>query len=1041
MRIVDASIRTSLFKRTLTLSDIDRAADFIVPGRNLPFAPKPINLWSEDAQKQFDSCFGSSGIASDLDKRMFNRAGPTILRVPAAEADLVPWEAFQRQLDTANRRKLAIVRAIDQDKAFRFDKTPSRMRILALVGHPGDDTAFDPGNAQTFLTSVFNAAVTANPRVERAVVTQLRRQNLADCISVVTDLNPNVLLFFGHGGHSPPRIRLAAGDDGWMELGAFVDEVFMNASQRPAFWIFWACSLAENANQPDQHLDSPQMLSVLGERGGIAALAMRSRIQIRTARVMLEALLSAIAAGEPLEIAAGLSRAACLESFPETRGRMDYAAPAVWSRSEPVDRITWGADEAFPASWVALPLIATGNEFPEFAAGSADVDDVTASLAETWATPGRFFISTSNGGESVEDVAVRARLVGVAAMIRKRTGRPVVPVFLRTGTTFDQRLGNWAGDAHGYLDPRFHDRELAMAIASIATERLNGLSRLLAIPEVVVIFSEPPDRSAGWDVLANTPTGSSVVVLGRFPSAETAGWILDTLMFRPNAEELSNIIVEEPLGCAILGVIERPIALREVERMTGSSAGALDRLDPLLVRVGSRRVLAETVRKTLRDNLDKNVVVEAREKCIHFLSENSVEHDFDATVEVCNQHLALGRDAAAAEVVNAAWAVCGDLWSVQKRLRLFNLAATRAKLCDLLQDDLLLALAQAAVTAQETQVARLVLEAFRPRSATHKARRHAMLAECLKADAGRPAAIAGMWRHANDALVSAEAAVAAGEGMTETDVLAFRHDLARLEQYFRHDYQGALKLYQDIRDLLRTQAKNDMALAYLFAASSRNAAECLLDPAQRPLDPTIREQAEDLVEEGLGMVSMFSLKQVEAELLYTRARIAEAAGDDIAAAGLLAQLASGSSARNYPLLAAIANDRLAWNEQRQGRRVFSWEDLEGRLRMLDLFDHSWAARVAIKTRLRAAKLLYHRGSQLDLDRARQLLEENHREFRRLTHLSGGEDAQNAAGTFSGLDVLSGGSRQTWREFLVNPLSQRISEEWKKRTAKEMWEAA
>ncbi|MGO7837208.1 hypothetical protein [Rhizobium johnstonii] len=1041
MRIVDASITTSLIKRTLRLSDIDRAADFVVPGRSLPFASKPIDLWSEHAQKQFDSGFGSSGIAGDLDKRMFNRAGPTVLRVLAAEVDLVPWEAFQRQLDTANRRKFAVVRAIDPDKAFKFDKTASPMRVLALVGHPGDEAAFDPGNAQTFLTSVLNAAAAANPRIERAVVIQLRRETLAECTTVVTELNPNVLLFFGHGEHSPPRIRLAAGDGGWMELGAFVDEVFMNASQRPAFWIFWACSLAENTDQPHQHLDSPQVLGVLGERGGIAALAMRSRIQIKTARVMLEALLGAIAAGEPLEIAAGLSRAACLDIFPETRGRMDYAAPAVWSRSEPVDRIAWGAEEAFPASWVALPLIATGNEFPEFAAGGADVDDAATSLAQTWAAPGRFFVSTGDGGETIEDAAVRARLVGVAATIRKRTGRPVVPVFLRAGTTFDQRLGNWAGDAHGYLDPRFHDRELAMAIASIAAERLNGLSRLLAIPQVVVIFSEPPDRSAGWDVLANTPTGSSVVVLGRFPSAETSGWTLDTLMFHTNSRELSDVIMEQPLGCAILGVIERPIALREVERITGSSTGALDRLDPLLVRVGSRRVLAETVRKTLREQVDKNVVVEARERCIRFLSENSVEHDFDATVEVCNQQLALSRTAAAAEAVNAAWAVCGGFWSNQQRLRLFNLAAASAKLCDALQDDLLLALAQAAVTAQDTQVARLVLEAFRPRTATHKARRHAMLAECLKADAGRPAAVAGMWRHANDALASAEAAVAAGEDMTATDVLAFRHDLARLEQYFRHDYQGALELYEGIRDLLRAQITNDSGFAHLFAAASRNAAECLLDPAQRPLDPAIREQAEDLAEEGLGAASVFSLEQVEAELLYTRARIAEAAGDDLAAAGLLAQLASGPRARSYPLLAAIANDRLAWNEQRQARRVFSWEDLQGRLRTLDLFDHSWAARVAIKTRLRAARLLYNRGSELDLERARQLLEDNHGELKRLTHLSGDEDAQNAAATFSGLEVLSTGTRQTWQEFLINPLSQGISAEWKNRTAKEMWEAA
>jgi len=269
-------------------------------------------------------------------------------------------------------------------------------------------------------------------------------------------------------------------------------------------------------------------------------------------------------------------------------------------------------------------------------------------------------------------------------------------------------------------------------------------------------------------------------------------------------------------------------------------------------------------------------------------------------------------------------------------------------------------------------------------------------------------------------------------------LLQYRLNLARIHQYFDHDYQGALTIYNRIREEIPSSAHEGAVRAHLFAAACRNAAECILDPAPRPLDDATRDSAEALLREGIEVARTYKLAEVEMDLSYTRVRIAEAAGDEQTAVGLLSELADGQAARRYPLVAAIAHDRLAWNGVRTGRQNFIWEDLRARLRALRLFEHAWAQRVVMNSRIRGARCLAARGTT-GRKIALELLEENRVDIQRLPGLAGADDARRAAETEAGVDFLTGAGGKTWAAFLATSQAAKLPDPLKRKSAAEVWE--
>ncbi|WP_422384567.1 hypothetical protein [Roseibium album] len=1045
MKVVDVQIEEGWINRRLTLLESGACKHLPLPGGRLNFISRPVDLWSKDAFDAFEKAFADTGIAAELDIRIFKNAGPLMLRVPAGEASHLPWEAFQRFLYKENRKRLAVQRRADPEPGFRFGSFEHPMRALILIGHPGAGQEFDPERAEGFLNEAFAAAKPVSEgRIDGSLAMQLRRDSLRDIAMKAAKFAPNIVFYFGHGKHDgQPNLLLGEDASSWISVSELVTSLFPDGRAYPPYWVFWACSLAEDTAQPGLCLEGPDVLRALGDPGAVAILAMRARIAVKTAQTMLEALVGALAAGEPLEIAAAWARAAAISLEPDGPGRMDYAAPAVWSRSEPVDRITWGEISPFPASWVALPLfadVAGANSeapYPEFQTGVAVVDEATEALAAVWDGQARLFVELKGTYSVVDDPGLKARVFGAAAKIRRTTGRPVVPIWLGRGGRFSQRLKLWATNAHRSLDPRHHDRELALALAEMTEEPLRGLARLLSVPNIIIILSEPPDLPRAWRDLSEGPDGSSIVVLGNTVPDRSTDWTLDALMPDLPEKSLANLAATDPLGCAVLSVIERPLAQRDVETLAGSASDAFFALEDFLVSVGSRRILSASARSMLKAEITGKNLEKARRLCVDFLSTLSGKRDFGTLLEICRQQIALNEEEAAAEVVNQAWAERVTQWSLQEKVQVLGLAARTPMLADNLKEDLLFDIIAAAITVQDMPVARLMLESIRTSSDENRIRKHDMLAECYKADSGRPGAVAAMRRNAK-AAVALTAKLAERGTIPEGEHFRRRLNLARIEQYFDHEYEKALDLYDQTLEALDPHVHENANLAEICAAACRNAAECILDPAQRPLGADTLDRVEAYLERGRRLAESNDLTIVKADLLYTRARTLEASGDDVAAAQYLSGLANGEQARIYPLMAAIAADRLGWNEVRRGEPIVV-ENLRARLRRLDRFDHAWAARVSLKSRLRGAQTLVGLGGSIHKQQASRLLDENRELYDSLTQLSGREDAQVAARTFAGLEVLSEEPENIWTAFKEYNAFNQLPEDWRRYSANEIWE--
>ncbi len=262
-----------------------------------------------------------------------------------------------------------------------------------------------------------------------------------------------------------------------------------------------------------------------------------------------------------------------------------------------------------------------------------------------------------------------------------------------------------------------------------------------------------------------------------------------------------------------------------------------------------------------------------------------------------------------------------------------------------------------------------------------------------------------------------------------------------IRQYFDHQYDEALAVYDDIRERLGTGPHQEVDDARLFATCSRNGAECLLDPALRPIDGAIRDRLEQMLNAGRDVAEESGLGEVAADIDYTLARIAEAAGDEAAATSILVGLVTDEAKEGYPLLAAISAMRLFWSGIAHGRAAFAWDRFDRLVRALDLFDHAWAVRVAIRARLRATNALFLRGAADDPARARALVKENIAAINRNHGLLSHDDTRDAALTAAAGDILAVEDSQRWPQFAAGPRVAMLPYGWARKTAAEIWEEA
>jgi hypothetical protein len=185
-----------------------------------------------------------------------------------------------------------------------------------------------------------------------------------------------------------------------------------------------------------------------------------------------------------------------------------------------------------------------------------------------------------------------------------------------------------------------------------------------------------------------------------------------------------------------------------------------------------------------------------------------------------------------------------------------------------------------------------------------------------------------------------------GNGLIRQFERAYRQDMARIQQFLFLDLEKAAQEYNRLVTEWRDQPGIELI------AAQRDYAGCLRKLSAAPGD---REwlSAKSLLREAEGLAKDYQHAPVLAEVLYEKAKIAEAEGR-LADADKLVREALGSARKSqHYMLVAIAENRIFWNSEPFS--LARWQAIKEALRQFS--HHWWAMRTLINGRLRADQAL------------------------------------------------------------------------------------
>ncbi len=941
-------------------------------------------------------------------------------------AELVPWEAFDLLMDDERseyerrRRLFAPVRRpvapanpilVPDYAPVRFDEP---MRVAVVFGHP--DGAFDSAGQQMRVRDALGGLSAASagriaPPTENSILDLASQPSERWKESCIED--PNVVLFFGQGrGGDEPAIRAGPGPGGWLPLQRLIDIV--RGRRTPPFWAFLACSLGEAAPRP-LVLAGPRAFTILRDQGAVAMLAMRAKVRPLIADMMIRALIESMSVGYSMEVAAAHGRRA-IRDFKRSNGLVDWAAPAVWSVAGPASGYVWGGVSRDPAAFIGLQLLRTTANDPGL--GLEDPTPEALARSDRWHEARRVRLSAGAGWTP----ETRAGVAAVLAAARRQRGSTVVLVDLPRGASYSTRLKDWAAGFRETLTPAFAGSALVRALHLLEDADPDGLRVLLAIPDVMVAFSEPPAYGTSdevvWERIEGAPPDAVIAFCER-PGGALAdrldGWALDQIGRPYEQASVDTLFATAPAAMALLSIVERPISLEVLGAVTGQDASGV--ADPQIVisEPASGVVLIDAARERIAKLAGPDRLLAAHRSYLRADSGAlaAFRRRGDWT-ELIRHLIGAGLKPELVAFVRDLVQQDAGSWLDSDWMRLEAALETAGDARRGIADGIVLQIAAVLLDRQEMERARSWLEPLSCRSELDESRRLAMLSEAWKAQGGEGGK-RKMWEALRAALAACEAAPQ--DSATEAAHREYEMSLARLELYFHHDASAARVTFERLIALWRAELPERPEVARPLAAALRNLAECLFEFEPFAGLPESWPAAEALLDEASELTERRALAGVDAEVAYSMAKLMEVRTDGAGWSGeavsYLRRCAELAKTARHHVLLRIAQLRLFRLQVRLGDRAFDAEVFRSFVQPLEYLGwHAWAARYAGQARLWATRRLAEGG---DVAGAIGLLRRNVLALAGQHALDGTSDRANLARTFAGLALLqpAGGH---WAEF-------------------------
>jgi tetratricopeptide (TPR) repeat protein len=670
---------------------------------------------------------------------------------------------------------------------------------------------------------------------------------------------------------------------------------------------------------------------------------------------------------------------------------------------------------AIPPELVASKLTRAAADDPGI--GLAKPSGSDAAIAERWLGERRVHLDVSNE----DDTSTIARLCNIAGAIGALSGRPSLFVGVIGSAPFAARLAEWASVVLPVLDQSERETSIGRALQQLENRNLEGLEALLGIPQIAVIFGSPPGLSdtSAWEILEGTGADTTVVLgYASRNQQQRPGWTPDRIEEEGTMQDTLEALGRYPDTLALLAILDSPANLGSLAAITGERSTEVADTG-FTITMPSGVILTAGARSAIRDRLPDSAIIEAHQRAFEARRRYPplIESDdiFAAVRDLVGAHAIELR-----AFVNALVAKWSTTWTEADWLKLAHALEPARNEWRGLEPRILLKIASVLVTRQTLRQAKLWLDELETVDPELDAWRQSLLSEIAKAD-GTPRSQNQMWKYALGSIDRLEAAISAdpADRRLYAHAREMRGNLARLELYFNHDAMKAREILAGILDDLAGESEKDVAA--LLVATLRNLAECLFEFEPYRSKAEHHHEARKHLIRAAQVARHHELVALEAEALYSTAKLDEFEGDVAAARDHLSATVERARPAGHAVCLRIAEMRLFWLNVHYGDEVFDHALFMARLRKLEFLEsHAWARRYAAQSRLWGAHELDRAGDNAGI---RRLLDRNVASFGPLQALSSNADRRLVALSHAGLAnteaAQAGGdarNQESWKRF-------------------------
>jgi len=936
-----------------------------------------------------------------------------------------PWEGLVGGLDPPRWDLVSVIRQTEADASPpQPAELSDPLSVLWLRGAPSG-----PGLDTLDLAAEFAAVEAAYGNLDLAV-----RQAIAAPAAATASLDslpamllghkPTILWFSGHGRDSPAGLLLA--DNHWLtpeELAEKLRDAAAKGGRTPLYVILWACQTG-SAPRFAARGPAPEFVKALRDVGVAAVLASQAPLSAKAALLATGHIFVALASGRPLDHAVARVRAALMrEAAQNLDTAFDWMCPVIWSRGSPPPALSWldRREQITQRQAAAHKLVS-----PALRLALAE-DRPNDRGVTPWPSAPRLWVKTSAPGAQAPRTEWGRRLLRRL----KDTDKTIVWFDLSSGTV-ESQLGVWAEmitQTIEYDDD--HSGLIGTAASRIQNSREQGWRSLCGGESFIIAILDPLEDAPEW-FWEGVREGQAefIVLAGDYPEARAQeGWSVESIEQPQIVPDTSKTLA----ALAVLGCAADPEDIKQAggEPLDGwIRAGlVLDTTAGCIMPAG----IAESIGRGLAgDEL----------RASHRLAHAFLDGD------VALRKLAEGREdvllarwrhARAADwpekiLQNANWLL--QLYQDQQRpgafVGIFEQVISQHRE---LPERVRIGVGWAYLTLGDSQKAIAWLDEINPDDIPTAA--GAAWWGTVRAEAEKSSGLPGS-KEKPRAILEQALAVLNEDDAEENRYqrLRCRHDLARLTHFFEHNPGAAIPEYEQVAREWNTvpYAKLDRAITL------RNLAEALMDVGRLPDAEARASDARRAMPNGTRHI-------VYSELEYLAGKIAEKQNqpkDEIL--WRFTDCREKALRTNHLMMAAIVESTLFWftDTGRLDPGSFKEDKWQPVAQKLAIFErHTWAARVLIDGRLRAARRLGGRGergaARREIADARRLVDANPAFGEGTGSRAGLSDRRRIAVLYAGIALYEPPPANGWEQFREQ--YPEWAPDWQSGFPKQIWELA